>query len=278
MKPTILPIFDYTDYRLYLKDYYEEQKQNGSFFSYRYFARKSGVAASVYKDIVEGRRRLTIPVMEKYAKAMNLSAKETEYFDALVKFNNSTKVDDQNEALLRMNRLRKKSSLKFLEKNQYEFFSQWYHSVIRELVTLPSFKEDYVWIAKKVNPPITPAQAKRSLKLLEVMGLIKRNEKGKLEITDAAIASEFEAKSIALRHFHQEMISLARDSIENYSPEKREVSSLTLGISDICYFRVKKRIQEFKEELLNMVVEDKSSSNLICQLNFQLFPLINDSE
>ena len=40
-------------------------------------------------------------------------------------------------------------------RDQYEFYSKWYHSAIRSLIDMYPFKDDYSWLAKNVYPPIT---------------------------------------------------------------------------------------------------------------------------
>ena len=50
-----------------------------------------------------------------------------------------------------------------LSESQYNYFGQWYFVLIRELVGLPGFKEDYDWISKQIIYPITPAEAKRAM-------------------------------------------------------------------------------------------------------------------
>ncbi len=82
-------IFDYTEYRLLLKEYYLFQKQKIRSFSYRYFAGKTGVSSSVLKDIIEGRCKLTLAVMRKYDAAMQLIPRKIEYFSTVVQFVNS---------------------------------------------------------------------------------------------------------------------------------------------------------------------------------------------
>ncbi len=39
----MLSIFDYLDYRIFLKDFYEKKKNENSFYSYRYMGNKVGV-------------------------------------------------------------------------------------------------------------------------------------------------------------------------------------------------------------------------------------------
>lgn len=267
-------IFHYTDYRLYLKEYYQIRKKANKNFSYRSFAMKAGVSPSVLKDVISGRRNLTIPIMKKYSKAMKLGKKELDYFDVLVRFNNSNNNDEKNQCFTEMIRARGHSGIKFIGEDHYTFFSKWYNSAIRELVTLPAFKEDYSWISKQLQPSIPVSEVKSSIDLLLSIGFLKRDKKGKLIQSDAVISSEYEMASAALRNFHAQMIELAGKSLEEIHRSQREVSSLTLGISEKTLVRMKERIRIFKEELLSMVVDDKSDSETVCQLNFQLFPLV----
>lgn len=271
---TSFNIYDYTDYRFLLKSYYSFQKKQLRSFSYRYFAAKAGVSASVLKDIIEGRRRLSTAVMKKYAVAMNLTARETEYFSAVVQFVNSKSNSEKNSCFDRMLRLRGNSAIKFIDEGQYDFFRCWYHSAIREMVTLPDFRVDYDWIARRCIPRITASQAKKSIDVMLQLGILRWSEQGKLEVADAVISSEYEMKSFVLRNFHAEMIGLAGEALERFEPGEREISSLTLGLSEKCYERIKERIRLFKQELINMVIEDTSDSETVCQCNFQLFPLV----
>jgi uncharacterized protein (TIGR02147 family) len=267
-------IYNYTDYRFFLKDYYSHQKKITRSFSFRYFAAKAGVSASVLKDIMAGRRRLSLAVMQKYAAAMNLTPKETEYFGAVVQFVNGISNDEKNLHFTRMLRLRGKSAIKFIDEGQYEFFRRWYNSALREMVALSDFREDYGWIAKRCIPRITAAQAKKSIEVMLQLGILRRNKQGKLEPADAVISSEYEMKSFVLRNFHTEMLGLAKEALERFEPHEREISSLTLGLSQKCFDRIKERIRTFKQELLTMVIDDTADSETVCQCNFQLFPLM----
>jgi len=70
-------IFSYTDYRIFLKEYYTLKKAQNYHFSYRSFGQKTGVAHSVLRDVITGRRNLTLTVMQRYAIAMKLTERET---------------------------------------------------------------------------------------------------------------------------------------------------------------------------------------------------------
>jgi uncharacterized protein (TIGR02147 family) len=273
-----IKIFEYTDYRYFLKDYYSFQKKNNRRFSYRSFAHQSGVAPSLFKDVVSGRRHLTLKAMEKYACAMHMSQRESGYFRALVEFVNAKNDRNKNDAFGRMMRFRRHIPLAFLDEKQYEFFSNWYYSAIRELISLPEFREDPEWIARAISPSITAGQAKKALEVLLHLKLVNRNASGKLELSDTVVSSRAEMNSMLLRNFHHSMIQIGQEALERYDPKDREISSLTLGVSNSCFEDIKQRIKNFKEEILHMVVEDKTDSQTVCQLNFQLFPLVATEE
>ena len=275
MKPTRLNIYAYQDYADFLSDYYASQKLRLRSFSFRSFASRADVAPSLLKDIIERRRKLTLDVMAKYAAAMGLSKKETEYFAMLVRFVNEKKTGDKIDRLAELTRARKGDFIHTLEHAKYEFYSSWYHSAVRELITLPEFRDDPAWIADFLRPTITPTQAKGSLELLQRLGLIQRGPDGRWMQCDAVISSAAEIQNLALRTFNEEMLRLAREALDRYPLDAREVSTLTLGVSRTCYQTLKLRIRDFKLQLLAMVAEDKEPSQVVCQANFQLFPLID---
>jgi uncharacterized protein (TIGR02147 family) len=84
-RPKPVSIYDYTDYRTFLRDYYEEQKAQNPSFSYRYFAKRAGFNSSgLYKDIVDGRTGITRSLILRFATAMKLSSKQQEYFETVL--------------------------------------------------------------------------------------------------------------------------------------------------------------------------------------------------
>jgi uncharacterized protein (TIGR02147 family) len=231
----------------------------------------------MFAATINGKRRISANIAEKIAKTFKLSVRETDYLLALVGFEKAKNHDEKNETFSRIINLRGQSRLKFLDTDQYEYYSHWYHSAIRELVSLPIFKEDPAWIAQMLLPGITVMQAQKSLQLLQRLAIIKRDEAGKLCQTNKAISSEYEIHALSLRNFSREMIDRAKESLETVPVELREISGITLGISGTCIDRIKQRIRIFKEEIVTMVVDDKTESTDVYQLNIQFFPIVKNS-
>jgi uncharacterized protein (TIGR02147 family) len=92
------PVFEYIDYRRYLRDYYAENKKSKKYFSYRYFSSRAGIKSPVFlKLIIENKRNLTRPMIEKFCKALDLNNKEALYFRHLVLFNQGKTAQEKQE-------------------------------------------------------------------------------------------------------------------------------------------------------------------------------------
>lgn len=267
-------IFQYADYRQYLKDWWAWRKRTSRIASFRAFAMKAGTAPSLLKDILEGRRRLTSETVVRFAPALGISEAESSYLALLARFGGARNVAEKNEAFAEMAKIRRKLFLKFLPPDQYALWTGWHHAALRELVTLQDFQEDPEWMARRLAPSITPRQAKDALQTLVRTGLLQRDDRSKLVPAESAVSTEYEVPSQVVRHFNQEMIGLALTASERFAPAEREIGGLTLGLSQECYDRIKERIRIFKEEILSMVVEDPRGSETVAQLNIQLFPLV----
>jgi uncharacterized protein (TIGR02147 family) len=278
MANTSVSIFEFSDYHQFFKAFYQHSKATKKYFSYRYLAKRSGVAASLLIAVMRGERKITSAVANKYAQGMELNVRETEYLLALVDFERAKTHAQKNDAFARIVRLRGQSKIRYIGSDQYEYFSHWYHSAIRELISLPFFREDPSWIADVLQPSISPKLVSQSLKLLLRLNLIQRDENGNLRVTDKAISSEYEMRTLSLRNFTIEMVDRARECLEIVPVEKREISGLTMGVSDECIERIKQRIRIFKEEIISMVVDDTNQSSSVYQMNFQFFPLIKEPE
>jgi uncharacterized protein (TIGR02147 family) len=192
----------------------------------------------------------------------------------MVLFNQSKNEQDKNELFKEMFRYKQGSKAKRLNELQYRMYSEWYHAAIRELISFTEIGDDYAGIAKMLTPSITPGQVKKSLQLLEDIGIIRKNGNGKWVQCDPIIKTDPEVESLSIRNHNRTMIQLGEDAIENFKPEFREISGMTLGISSKAFNEIKRKIQNFKDEILSDVMSDTSKSEEVYQLNFQFFPVV----
>ena len=79
-------IVEYTDYRKYIRDYYEERKRC-SVFSWQKFALDAGFSSAVFLQYVcEGKKNLSVGSAGSVANAMGLVGFEYEYFVLMVSY------------------------------------------------------------------------------------------------------------------------------------------------------------------------------------------------
>ena len=183
-------VFDYTDYRKYLADYYRDQKSQCPYFSYRYFAGKAKIGSiGLYKDVVDGKQSLSRRATTKFSEAMGHSKREADYFEATVFFTDATTVEERKLYFNRMMACHE-SKARIVDASRYEYYSQWYYSAVRALLSIYHFDgDDFAALAKRLSPSIRPEQAKKAVETLDRLGMIRKNERGDYEPTDQIIST-----------------------------------------------------------------------------------------
>ena len=266
-------IFDYLDYRRYLKEMFEYLKRKDKKFSFRYFAQKSGFASPNFIQLVfDGKRNLSLTSLSKIAKGFGLKKKEREFFEILVFMNQAKTHEDKNHYYQKLMAIKGPSGVRHLDKASYEYFSRWYYPVIREVIRFKGGAMGEAEIARHLSPPISMTQAIKALELLTELNLIRKNGQGVWEATDTVVTTGPEVESLVIANFHREMITMAKEAIERFPREKRDITALTLSINEGSIPELKKRIALFRKELLQFACSEKAS-NQVVQINFQLFPL-----
>ena len=279
MKPKIVQkkppsVYDYFSFRKWMKDYVEACKGIDSSFSYRAAARKFGFASPNYlQQVIDGKRNLGDTSIAKISSACKIGKKASHYFSLLVHFAQAEDFADKNRFFSEIIRSKTHSSVMTIIADQLEYYNEWYHCVVRELVVgMKADSMDYAAIARRVYPAILPKQVKKSIGLLLKRGFIKPNSAGVMEQSSPLIATDRETQSIVNRNFHIKILGIAQDYLAMVPPEKREISSITMKISGAGFIRIKRRIQDFKDELMQIIKEDENTDR-VYQANFTLFPL-----
>jgi len=266
-------IFNYTDYRKFLKDYYEENKKKCTYFSYRYWSQKAGINASAfYKYIIDGKRGLTKASILKTARAIGFAEDEVNYFENLVYFNQSDSLKDKDMFFNLLMEKRSKINIHIVQKDSYEFYTEWYHTIIREIATMTDFSDDYPGLARLLLPAITPRQAKESIELLLRLQMLVKEKDGTYKHSNPLISTGPEVKNFAVMRFQMEMLKLALDSFEKFKGEQRLMAATTFSISEQTFEHFKAKIRQLRQELMEMARND-SSPEKVYHLNINLFPV-----
>jgi uncharacterized protein (TIGR02147 family) len=63
----MIKIYEYTDFRKFLKDFYDDKKKEAPNFSYRFITLEGGINAGNFSKILKGQRNLSIEAALKLA-------------------------------------------------------------------------------------------------------------------------------------------------------------------------------------------------------------------
>jgi uncharacterized protein (TIGR02147 family) len=272
-------IFEYQNYRLYLGDYYTEQKAIKKGFSYRYFSTKAGINASAFLYyIIEGKRNLTKSTITKISQAIGHGREEAEYFENLVFFNQAQSISEKTVYYDKIINIRRPIDIKHIQKDRYEFYRKWYYSVIREVVTFFNFKDDYAKLGTFLQPPVSAKEAKESIQLLEQLGFIERDDSGLYHQTDTQITTHPKPlETYMIEKFQMEMLEHALKSYNDFPLRDRMGSSTTFSISEESFELIKKKTRELRREIADLALLD-ASPNRVYQLTINLFPLCRNAD
>ena len=74
---------------------------------------------------------------------MHLTKSEADFFENLVFFNQAKTIQEKNYCFDRLIEKQKLRNVKKIKQEQYEYFSAWYHCIIREAVAVADFGDDF---------------------------------------------------------------------------------------------------------------------------------------
>lgn len=265
-------VLQYTNYRVYLRDYYEFKKKTTKAFSLRYFAEKSGISSHAHlKLTMDGSRNITNVTVNKLIRGIGLEGQRAAYFENLVFFNQATSDIDKKLYYAQLLKVSPRSKLHKMDRAQFRLFREWHHSVILEMVTLKDFSTNPNWVSKRLRGLVTPAQVEESFKLLLEIGLLVKTANGYAQ-RNPLITTDDEVQDMMVKQYHCHMLQLGCDMLSELPGRERDFSALTFGIKREKFADLKKHIQLMRKELLDFSAKSGESEDVV-QVNIQLFPL-----
>lgn len=264
-------IYLYTDYRAYLSAWFEESKRMHPYMSYRYLGSKIPADPGYLVRILGGQRHISEAMIPGFIKALRLTDREAQYFQALVPFTKARGERSVREALQKLLALRD-FRVKTLESEQYKFYQSWRHTAVRLVLALGSFDGRFDSLARRLSPEITPEQAKESVQLLQELGMVREEPDGTWSLTEDFISTGDAWKGAAVKEFQRQTLQLALESLDRHSKEERAVSTLSLTIPRSELPILKDIAKQFRAQVMRWAGAQPNPDS-VYQLNMQIFPL-----
>ena len=269
-------IYDYSDYRKFLQEFYELEKSLDPTFSYRIFAAAIGMDASLLVKILQGKRHVSTKNIEAFVQFFRFKEGKAEYFREMVaygKAKNDEQVRKHFETLQKM----RPSSCRELDEARYRYFQQWFYPMIRSALDVFDYRgpEHAAALGDSCIPKISANQVENAVDALLQLGLVHRRKDGRIVPTDAHLKTKEHWLSASISDYQKSIAELAHRSIAETPKEERDISTLTMALDSSQIQRIRDIIAEARRSIVNVA---NSMPSQICdsvyQLNFQLFPMM----
>lgn len=268
-------IFDYNDFREYLRDLYDYMHYKDKKFNKAFICRAIGLpnSRSYFQDVLNGKvvSSLKIPC---FIEIFKLDKYEAKFFKTLVKYNQMVDDPDEKAMLFDLLMSQNKTPKNILSRSEYAYYKNWYNSVIRAIINTIDFKDDYKMLSKLVMPNITVKQARDSIRLMKNLKLIKRNSKGYLKPVNKIISTGEKIRSDIIKQYQSNCIEMARTAIIQNQTQPQRVTTKTLSFSKEIYEQIEKKIEKVNKEITALVHNDHKKADQVYQLDILLFPLM----
>ncbi len=280
----------YTDYRIYLNDYYQfklaETNQSLRPYTYSMFSVAANIKSPNYlKLIIEGKRNLSNEMILKFSKALKLTREETDEFKLLVQYCQAKDPLDRNQKLKKLSeyRMTKQMRLGTFNTQALEAVPNWVTWVLYTLADQKNVDFDLGKLMQTMKSRANQDEIKKAMdRLFKTGELVRDSETGQVRKGRALMVGGPGNEAIPVelvRKLQSELIYLGLESLYQDKPSEREFGAVTLALTEREFEKVKFEIRQLKKRIYKdiSVKREISKGDKVYQLNIQLFPVTNKS-
>jgi uncharacterized protein (TIGR02147 family) len=252
---TPIDLYQYVDYRLFLKERFEELQARDATFSQRGLSRKAGIAnPGFFNEVIKGRRRLSPAATEKMAKGLDLSASDAKYLALMVEYNEAREPKAKQSFCQQMIFRRNRKFVERLAQSHGVPLKNPTHDTVRAAIAACDFRGDFEKLSRFIWPTVPVDTVKRCVLELCEWGLVEQAENGAYQPGRSA----------------QWMAEQESMEMHVHPPEGGAFSTDLVPVSDETYRRIMDRLDETREEMLAWVKEDSQPATRLVQLDLHL--------
>lgn len=266
-------IYEYSDFRKYLNDYYLYKNDKDPTFTKTYVCKQLGLpnSRSYFQEVVKG-RVISSPKIPLFISLLELNEDEGKFFRALVNYNQNANTQEEKEQLLNQLIRLYKVPQKVITEDEFSYYSTWYHSVIRSLLDVIDFYDDYAMLANKVIPPIRVDEAQKSIALLCDLNLIAQNDDGFYKPTHTSLTTGTLIKNELIKQYQLKCLDVAKSIIMNNDNTSQHVITKLMTVSQESLDEIKKSISKFNSEITAIVRKDTNPSDRVYEIDLLFYP------
>ena len=277
----------YTDYRQYLRDWYEFKKRESRTsirsYSYATFSAAADIKSPNYlKLIIEGQRNLSSDMVKKFARALQLSREATLEFEVLVLYGQAKDPLERNRFLKDLADIRVKKQLKNgeIKAETWEKVPSWVAWVLHALADQEGADFSIESLQELMRGRANREEIKKSLQKLLEAGELVRQEDGSIVKGRILMEGSEDVPVALVRKLQAELIYLGLESLFQYRADEREFGAFTLALKEEEFEQVKFELRQLRKRLYKTYSMERETSkgDRVYQMNIQLFPVTEKSQ
>lgn len=281
---TRLRIFDYADYRAFLRDFHEAKKRASPQWSYGVWARqlnaqpgaRTGVKSpSALIMVLNGKRNLGPNLARSLCAYFAFDEREAEYFRSLIRLQPLAENEDLGRVVKeRILRAGAAKPSRMVDEATYLKISSWYSYAIQQMSSLGVLDRPPAELAAGFLFHVAPADIDEARRRLLEVGLLERDSSGAYRSPEVHLTTTQDVSSAGLRQYHAQVLERAREALRALDPERREISGVTFAMRRASLPRAKALIREFEKNLCELMeAEAGTEADSVVHLEVALLPL-----
>ncbi len=268
-------VYEYSDYRSILRDYYYARKHERPNWSYGVWARQLGIRSpSTLIMILNGQRNPGKRLIRTLSTHFRFDKREAAYFEDLVTLH-KVREDVRLSVLLmeKLGRHHPAGKFKLLDSDTFFAVSNWYYYAIRELVATKGFQEDFEWISRRLRFDVSPKQVKQAIETLLRLDLLRRSDDNALVQSGETVDTDQSVNDEGLMRYHEQTLDNAKKSIRRYRNDReRYVTGFTIPIKMESVPKAHELIEKFRMDMVDLMNQDQEK-DAVYQLEIMFFSL-----
>lgn len=253
--------FDFADYFSYVLSWLQFQKEHSD-ATLADFNKNTGLNPESLIEVLKRTKKLGKREHATILSYLKLPELETAFLNVLYLLSTSDANIERSKAMQQL------TNFPLFKKNNpigyeiWKYLSHWYYPVIREMSTLPHFKEDPYWIQSQLIKFVSVPDIKSAVNFLKGANFFHTLPSGKVISHQKHINCVGGIYRLALRNFHKEMLEMTSSAISSVSSENRLLIGHTVALPKKSKEAAFKIITEAIEKIQSMETGDQAEDDI----------------
>lgn len=265
-------IYDFLEYREFMKATYNYNKASEAQFSFAKWAEKGNFKSrSFLRLVMLGKRNLTSDSLPRVLDVLALNKTQSHYFSLLVQYNQATSYQSREFFFKKLIQIRGTKESKLVQ-NTYHYLANFQTPRVQLLLNRKSIKKDVKSLSQFLN--LSEAKIETILENLKNLDLAEEIN-GEWQAKETIIDVNEDYGNLALQSFHKKSLEEALAAIE-MDPKKRTFNAAILSLDEDSFMSIKKDMHEFLGLLIEKYKNEKPKTEKVYQININLIPVSED--